>query len=78
MPTVAIKLSLEDLSSALEQLNESEIKKLLEKIRDKRKKEILERGYQKLAKISFDDLGSEADWLSVENEAIEKLEKDLS
>jgi len=78
MPNVTVKLTLEDLSSALEQLNDSEIKEILGKIRDRRKKEILEQGYRQLAKISFDDIGSEEEWIKLENEAIENFERDLS
>ena len=78
MPTVAVKLSLADLSSVLEQLSEPEMKKILERIRDRRKKIILEQGYRQLAKLTFEDIGSEEEWVRVENEAIESLERELS
>jgi len=78
MPTVAVKLSLEDISSVLEQLSESEMKKILERIRDRRKKVILEQGYRQLAKLTFEDIGCEEEWVRVENEAIESFERELS
>ena len=78
MPTVAVKLSLEDLSSVLEHLSESEMRKILERIRDRRKKIILEQGYRQLGKLTFEDIGSEEEWVRVENEAIENLERELS
>lgn len=78
MPNVTVELTLEDLSSALEQLNDAEIREILGKIRDLRKKEILEQGYRQLAQISFDDIGSEEEWIKPENEIIENFERDLS
>lgn len=78
MPTVAVKLSLEDLSSVLEHLSESEMRTILERIRDRRKKMILEQGYRQLGKLTFEDIGSEEEWVRVENEAIENLERELS